>query len=59
MNANVMPRDNDPGVDATAGEDGIWGTDDDTGIVGDLVQICVRIHSHTILLSGTTPTETV
>jgi hypothetical protein len=37
MNANVMPRDNDPGVDATAGEDGIWGTDDDTGTVGDLV----------------------
>ena len=37
MNAAVKPTDNDPGPDATAGEDGIWGTDDDTGTVGDLV----------------------
>ena len=35
MNANVMPRDNDPGMDATSGADEIWGTDDDTGTVGD------------------------
>ena len=35
MNSNVMPSDNDPGMDATSGEDGIWGTDDDTGTVGD------------------------
>ena len=35
MNANVVPVDNDPGADATAGPDGEWGTDDDTGTVGD------------------------
>ena len=37
MNSNVMPSDNDPGMDATSGEDGEWGTADDTGTVGDLV----------------------
>ena len=37
MNSNVMPSDNDPGMDATSGPDGEWGTADDTGTVGDLV----------------------
>jgi len=35
--AKVVPTDNDPGPDATAGEDGEWGTADDTGITGDLL----------------------
>lgn len=46
MNANVMPRDNDPGVDATSGEDGIWGTDDDTGTVGDSLTEATNVSSN-------------